>query len=90
MNTVLLQRISFIGKSLLWSLLLYAITIAILDWNEVVIAFTGDKKTTEQLAGSPGSATTPAKISSNTNKDEEISLPALLHVNGVMKIVNGL
>ena len=35
MKTHLLKRFSFIGMSLLWSLLLYSLTIIILDWQEI-------------------------------------------------------
>ncbi len=52
MRQLLLQRAAFIGKSLLWSLLFYLLTVAILDWKEVKMAFTPRDKDPD-VAGSP-------------------------------------
>jgi hypothetical protein len=38
------KRISFFGKSLLWSLLLYSLTVIVLDWNEIKISLSDGKQ----------------------------------------------
>lgn len=50
MRTTLLQRAVFIGKSLLWSLLFYFLTVVILDWNEVKTVLNGSRPDTDNIA----------------------------------------
>lgn len=38
------KRISFFSKSLLWSLLLYSLTIIALDWNEIKVSLSDSKQ----------------------------------------------
>lgn len=38
------KRISFFGKSLLWSLLLYSAIVIALDWNEIKISLSDNKQ----------------------------------------------
>jgi len=39
MRKVISQRLTFISKSLLWSVLLYVLSMAIINWDEVVRGF---------------------------------------------------
>jgi len=43
MKTVMHRRMLFISRSLLWSLLFYLISLAILDWNSLVAGIKNEK-----------------------------------------------
>lgn len=47
MKQELSSRLSFLGKSLLWSLLLYTLTVVLLDWNEIATGLSAGKKTAQ-------------------------------------------
>ena len=70
----------FIGKSMLWSLLLYVVTMAAVNWDEINKTITGKNKTTivnnilpqlqDPTAQSP--AITPANISHGANVFKQV------------------
>ena len=60
MKTAMKKRFSFIGKSLLWSLLLYISAMSVINWNEIKTAFT--KADSSSYAVTPVTESKPLKV----------------------------
>lgn len=61
MKLKMAKRVSFAGKSLLWSLLLYACTMLILDWNDIINTLQ-QKESNTRLAQTGNSNPAPTRI----------------------------
>jgi hypothetical protein len=73
MKTGIQRRFAFIGKSLLWSILLYVVFMLVFNWDEVSNTVSGKNAVTvsnnqqmPQLPGTNNPVITPANISAHT------------------------
>lgn len=65
------RRVSFICKSLLWSVLLYMLTVVILDWNEITSGILRNKDEVKVVNNSNTTpAHAPAKITTIITKED--------------------
>jgi hypothetical protein len=59
MNRVLFQKLAFISKSLLWSVLLYAVFMTIINWDEVSNRFSKSGSGVASIHSSSAPASEP-------------------------------
>ena len=86
------KRFAFIGKSMLWSLLLYVVMMLAFNWDEVSNVVTGKNMITvvnnaqpeQQISGVNTPTVTPASISTHSGAVKSI-LAILKTISGISK-----